>query len=389
MFKTALIKNLAIPKRSLVNLAGTSIGHSFGVHTSFADIAPLYDQRRLAFISNVGPLVEPTTAEKVLAGTARVPPFLLSHNDQTSMVQGWSINAGNDSGWGGRGLEMLPSSLRNPISAVTMDTNRTLVLGNQSAISFMPPGGARNWGTADLAYPSSEASQSLNRMANWQFAGDYEAEYARTMGNAIADQTRFVRAFQKAVVPTADFGTEDIGNKLRSLSSVLPIFKSQGLKRQVFLIHWGGFDTHSNQRGTGANTQDTQFIALAKALAAFDETNKANGMDMNVVSVVMSEFGRTLRPGSGGGSEHAWGSHWIAMGGPVAGGNVVGSFPSLVLGGADDGDLGKNGRFVPTIGSDQVGATLLQWLGVSSTNFVNVFPDLANFQTKTIPLFRS
>ena len=61
----------------------------------------------------------------------------------------------------------------------------------------------------------------------------------------------------------------------------------------------------------------------------------------------------------------------------------------LRLGGADDGDLGKNGRFVPTIGSDQVGATLLQWLGVSSTNFVNVFPDLANFQTKTIPLFRS
>ena len=128
---------------------------------------------------------------------------------------------------------------------------------------------------------------------------------------------------------------------------------------------------------------------MAKALAAFDETNKANGMDMNVVSVVMSEFGRTLRPGSGGGSEHAWGSHWMAMGGPVAGGNVVGSFPSLVLGGTDDGDLGKNGRFVPTIGSDQVGATLLQWLGVSSTNFVNVFPDLANFQTKTIPLFRS
>lgn len=382
-------QNLAIPKRSLVNLAGSSIGHTFGLHTSLADIAPLYDQRRLAFISNVGPLVEPTTAEKVLAGTARVPPFLGSHNDQTSMVQGWSINAGNDSGWGGRGLEMLPASLRNPISAVTMDTNRTLVLGTQSAISFMPPGGARYWGTADLAYPASEASQSLNRMANWQFAGDYEAEYARTMGNAIADQTRFVKAFQKAVAPTADFGSDDIGNRLRSLASVLPIFKSQGLKRQVFLIHWGGFDTHSNQRGTGPNTQDTQFIALAKALAAFDETNKANGLDMNVVSVVMSEFGRTLRPGSGGGSEHAWGSHWLAMGGPVAGGNVLGNFPALVLGGVDDGDPGTNGRFVPTTSSDQVGATLLQWLGVPSTNFTNVFPDLTNFQNKTIPLFRS
>jgi uncharacterized protein (DUF1501 family) len=103
----------------------------------------------------------------------------------------------------------------------------------------------------------------------------------------------------------------------------------------------------------------------------------------------MSEFGRTTRPGSGGGSEHAWGSHWMTLGGPVAGGTVYGTYPSLVLGGPDDGDRGLNGRHVPTTSSDQVGATLMQWLGLSPTQFHDVFPWLVNFQQKTLPLLRT
>jgi uncharacterized protein (DUF1501 family) len=128
---------------------------------------------------------------------------------------------------------------------------------------------------------------------------------------------------------------------------------------------------------------------VAKALAAFDSTNRANGLDMSVVTAVMSDFGRTVRPGSGGGSEHAWGNHLLALGGPVAGGTVLGSFPSPVLGGADDGDLMNNGRHVPTIATDQFGATLMQWLGLQPSQFHDVFPNLANFSQKTIPLIKT
>lgn len=380
-------QTLALAKASLSNLPGSAIGHTFGVHPALAPLVPLYTQGRLAFISNVGPLIQPSTARQVLDGAVDVPPFLLSHSDQTQIIQGWTV-ADDLSGWAGRGLELLPSALRNAVSAITMDTNRTLVLGKRSAVSFMPPGGARWWGTADLAQPQTLAAQTLGRMAQWQFANAYEAEYARTFGVAYSDQTYFVKAFQGAVTPTADFGNDQLGSRLSSVASVLPIFKSDGLKRQVILMHWGGFDTHTGQLGTGANTQDTQFAVLAKALAAFDATNKANGMDLNVITLVVSEFGRTTRPGSGGGSEHAWGSHWMAMGGPVAGGTVVGSFPNLVLGGVDDGDSGKNGRLVPTTSSDQVGATVMQWLGLPASQVHDVFPHLVNFTNKTVPLLR-
>ena len=261
--------NLALPRSSLVSLSGTSAGHTFGLHASLAPLASLYNAGRLAFISNVGPLVEPATGRQVLDNAVRLPPFLMSHNDQTAIVQGWNATE-EISGWAGRGLETLPSHLRHPLSAVTMDTNRTLVLGRQTPVTFMPPGGNRWWGTADLAYPETPSAQALNRMARWQSANAYEGEYARTLGSALYDSTELTKAFATAKNPAADFGGDWLGNNMRALASVLPVFKSQGLKRQVFLTHWGGFDTHANQRGGDMNSQDSQFVTLARVLDAFD-----------------------------------------------------------------------------------------------------------------------
>lgn len=381
-------QNLTLPKDSLVSLPGVVNERRFAVHPALRPLAALYERRRLGFIANVGPLVEPSTAAKIQSGEVSAPPFLLSHSDQVALVQGWVVTGEGINGWAGRALELLPSDLRGRMQAVTFNTNRTLVLGRHSPVSFIDRTGASWWGIGDLSRPHELGAQTLARMANWQFANDFEAEYARTYGRAYSDGVFLTQARAKAVAPSADFGTPDgVGGDLRTLASLLPVFRSEGLKRQVFLVDWGTFDTHAGQRGSGLLTQDTQLDQLAKALAAFDSTNMANGLDDSVVTLVMSEFGRTVRPGSGGGSEHGWGNHWWVMGGPVAGGTVVGTFPSLVLGGPDDGDLG-NGRLVPSISSDQVGATLMQWMGLDPGAFVDVFPALANFPIKTLPLLR-
>lgn len=384
-------QNLALARNSLAALPGTAAGHTFGLHPALRPLVDLYAQQRLAFLANVGPLVVPCTAAQVLADAVDVPPFLLSHSDQTAIVQGWTVTDDN-SGWAGRALELLPSRLHNRAAAVTMSTDRTLVLGRNSPVSNLNDWGApRWWGIGDLSRPADVGTQALKRMARWQFANAYEAEYARTYGLAIDDAIFFTEAWADAKPPQADFGSEDdrTPRGLRALASLLPTFKAAGLKRQVILLQAGKYDTHTNQRGSDPNTQDAQLAVLAKALTAFDTTNRANGMDMNVVTLVMSEFGRTVRPGSGGGSEHAWGNHWFALGGPVAGGKVLGTFPSPVLGGPDDGDAQKNGRHVPTMSCDQVGAGLMQWLGLDAAQFHDVFPNLVNFSTKTVPLLRA
>jgi uncharacterized protein (DUF1501 family) len=383
-------QNLALPRNSLVALPGTANGRTFGLHPALSPLVPLYGQQRLAFVSNVGPLVVPCTARQVLDNAVDVPPFLLSHSDQTAIVQGWGVSD-DSSGWAGRALELLPSRLQHRLSAVTSNTNRTLVLGRRTPVSFLDSNDSSWWGIGDLKRPQDVGPQTLARMAQWQFANAYEAEYSRSFGLTYEDAVAITQARQQAVRPTADFGndSEQVVRGLRNLASLMPVFKSQGLKRQVFLQSWGRFDTHANQRGSASDTQDAQLDVLAKALAAFDQTNRANGLDMNVVTLVMTEFGRTVRPGSGGGSEHAWGNHWFVLGGPVNGGTVVGTFPSLVLGGADDGDFRKNGRLVPSLSCDQVGATLMQWMGLTPAQFHDVFPNLVNFNQKTVALMRA
>lgn len=375
--------NLALTKSGLTALAGTAGGHTFGLHPSLALLAPLYAAKRLAFVANVGPLVEPVTAAQVLDNAVELPPFLMSHSDQVSITQGWTFNE-DSSGWAGRALELLPSSLQHPLAAVSLNNDRTLVQGRRTAVSFLSDDGSRWWGTADLANPAAEAVQALQRMARWQFANTYEAEYARTFGAALSDSTRFTKALLTAPPPGQDFGSDWIGERLRQLAMLLPVFKSDGLKRQVFQLQWGGFDTHAGQRGSGPNTQDVQFVHLATALAAFDGAMQSAGMADDVTVLVMTEFGRTLRPGSGGGSEHAWGNHWALLGGAVNGGTVHGRFPTLSLGGPDDCDPGKNGRLAPAIASDQVGSALMQWMGLPAGQVLDAFPLLARFAQHTL-----
>jgi uncharacterized protein (DUF1501 family) len=283
-------------------------------------------------------------------------------------------------------MERLPKSLKNPLSAVTNDNNKTLVLGQSSRVSFMSNGGSRYWGGADLSQPQTYWAQSISRMAQWQFSNAYEAEYARTLGGSIDESKILTEAFVKAAAPKGDFPSDYLGDQLRSLASVLPVFKSMGYRRQVFLLGWGGFDTHSDQRGSGPRTQDAQLDTLAKAVSAFDQSNIASGLGLDVTTFIMSDFSRTLKPASGAGSDHAWGNHWFAMGGSVLGGQVVGQFPSLVLGGVDDFDSEAEGRFVPTTASDQLGASLMQWMGLPADALLSVFPNLANFQQKSIAL---
>ena len=380
--------NLSLSRASLVGLPGTAAGHTFGLHPALAPLVSLYEQRRLAFIANVGPLAVPSTARQVLDGAVTLPPFLLAHPEQVAVQQGWMASADNDSsGWAGRGLEMLPSELQHPRAGLSTGPERTLVLGRRTPPALLAQG-MDLWGSGSLLDPSGEHVQDLTRMARNQYANAYRNDYVQQLDRALKDSAVVAQVFQRAKPAQGDFGNDTLSGQLRSVAMAMPVFKSMGLRRQSFLVTWGAFDTHAGQRGPGPTTQDTQLPPVARALAAFDAANLAAGLSDDVITLVMSEFGRTLRPSSGGGSEHAWGNHWMLFGGPVTGGTVHGTFPTLTLGGPDDGDPDKGGRFVPTTATDQVAFTLMQWMGLPATAILDVFPSLANFGQKQLPLLR-
>jgi len=102
----------------------------------------------------------------------------------------------------------------------------------------------------------------------------------------------------------------------------------------------------------------------------------------NVTTFTMSDFSRTFQPNSNNGSDHAWGSHHIVIGGAVKGGQIYGTYPTIALGGPDDS--GSNGRWVPSTASVQYAATLAQWFGVGTTDLPSVFPTIGNFATTSL-----
>jgi uncharacterized protein (DUF1501 family) len=66
------------------------------------------------------------------------------------------------------------------------------------------------------------------------------------------------------------------------------------------------------------------------------------------------------------------------MGGNVNGGQIYGTYPSLVLDGP--GYL-PGGIMVPTSATDSMFAELALWYGVPPSDLLSIFPNLGNFHT--------
>ena len=63
------------------------------------------------------------------------------------------------------------------------------------------------------------------------------------------------------------------------------------------------------------------------ALEAFVEELKTELWESTVV-LQFSEFGRTLSPNTGDGTDHGWGGNHFMLGGSVKRGKVLGQYPS-------------------------------------------------------------
>jgi uncharacterized protein (DUF1501 family) len=106
------------------------------------------------------------------------------------------------------------------------------------------------------------------------------------------------------------------------------------LGTRIITIHWGGFDTHSDQIAG----QDPQLKELSRALGAFKADLTTRGIEDRVSTLVFSEFGRRVEENGSAGTDHGAGGLMLAMGSGVRGG-LAAEWPGCEANEQKDGNI--------------------------------------------------
>ena len=371
--------NLA--QASLLPIQPVNLGMPFGLHPALPELQTLFAQKKMAILANVGTLLQPTTKSQYNAGVR--PLSLYSHADQQSQWQSAISSSAAGTGWGGRLADKVASfNGASGFPVVTSLDGTVLFTTGMATVPLTIPVS----GSFALSGYSGSAAANARLAAVQQLLTQGSANTFVTGANAIGSQALQLSATVNPILANTNstlapiFATQQTGtaNQLYQVAKMIEARAATGAKRQIFFVQLGSFDTHGDQ----TNRQQNLFAELSPALKAFYDATVALGVSAQVTTFTLSDFGRTFQPASGGGTDHAWGSHHFIIGDSVKGGSMYGLYPQLVLAGPSDAET--EGRWLPSTAVDQYGATLARWFGVGSADLGAVFPNLAKFPTSDL-----
>ena len=366
-----------LPQNSLGVIATANGKEMYGLHARLDRLRDLYSRGKLAVVANVGTLVRPISREQYQQGAA-VPLNLFSHSDQQQQWQMASIPGAPHNGWAGRAADLVSirsAPSRFPIGVSTAG-NSLFLTGELPEVSII---------NGQLGLDGSDGSIAENaRDAAFQQIVKFPTGMAliQKANQVTADGLNAAKELNGALSAGSSlktpFPSTSLGKQLQQVARVMNVRKELGAQRQIFYVAIGDFDTHTDSM----RRQDVLLADMAASMSAFYDATLEMQIEQQVVTFTESEFGRTLQPSSGAGTDHAWGSHHLVMGGAVKAADVCGAFPVLALQGPED--VTGRGVWVPTISLDQYGATLASWFGVADDSLTKVFPNLGNFSPRKL-----
>ena len=367
-------QNMAILQGDLLPINPlTPDGADYGLHPMMTGVQTLFESNRAAFVSNTGPLVEPTTKTQYQNKSVLLPPQLFSHNDQQDQ---WSSLRGvnqSKTGWAGRIADLIRTNVADQQMATNVslfgsslfqsaDETVAYVMGNTGPIPFT--------GFDNTAGGQAQRA-AFEQVLNANYGSIYERGFAEVQRRAVASADLIGDALADAPVLNTVFPVSQLGRQLSTVAQLIAVRDTLQMQRQVFLVATGGFDSHDDQL---ANQPDL-LGGISESMAAFYNATVELGVSDMVTSFTPSDLGRSLTS-NGDGTDHAWGGNQLVIGDAVAGREIYGTYPRLEISGPDD--VG-GGRIIPTTSADQYAATLSKWFGIPDTDLATVAPNIDNF----------
>lgn len=377
--------NLALTPAQLIDIHPTGLPN-YAVHGGMPEVASLFEAGKAAFVANVGTLIEPVqNRTQIEQSLKRLPLGLYSHSDQIEQWQ-TSIPQGRSGiGWGGRMVDLIKDLNTSQIvpMQISLDGSNTWQTGNSVAEYSITPAGATALAGYNAGWvPSQDEANALSAAVDSQLAQQYTNLLAQTFNTrkkqALDAYQQFATATAPALPGGVTFPSTYVGSRLAMVAKAIQGRAALGAVRQTFFVQWGGWDHHDNV----LDNQAAMLPQVSAAIGAFYNALNVMGIADKVTLFTASDFGRTLTSNSRG-SDHAWGSNQLVVGGGVNGKRIFGQYPSLAVNpdvGAEVNPLDTGrGRFIPTTSCDEFFAELALWLGVSPSNLPLVLPNIGNF----------
>jgi uncharacterized protein (DUF1501 family) len=371
---------LAIPRDNLLSIKPTNVqGREFGFHPAMGGIQTLFNAGKAAVIANVGTLAQPLTKAQYQSGTVQKPANLFSHSDQQTL---WHTSAADNTirtGWGGRVGDRFAAGNQsgNLTTCLSVAGNSSFLSGDSIRPFPVSPSGRFGLDFIDGGSETAALSAGVTRMLGNARTNVMENVWLEILNGAIVNQKQLSAGLSGAPAFQTVFPGSNLGDALKMVARLISVRKTFGAKRQIYFAGIGGFDTHGEDQ---LQRQQELLGEVSGAMTAFYNATNELGLGENVTAFTASDFNRNF-PTNGRGSDHAWGSHHMVVGGAVKGNAMYGKFPTQILDGPDDAN---NGSWIPTTSVDQYAATLATWFGVPSTELNLVFPNLNRFASANL-----
>lgn len=374
--------DLALPQGNLLALDNAgSDGRQFGVHPSMPEVAQLFNAGDLAFVANVGTLVEPTTLSGIESGLATLPLGLYSHSDQ---IMHWQTSVPDKRigiGWGGRTADLLKSLNDNDTISMNISLSGTNLFQTGATLTEYTAvpwdnGAVQIYGHDDIWWSRHVLQNAaIESMLDLQYQNLFDQTFANATRSAIDGSNQFATAIETVPAFVTQFSDNELSNSLAMVAKTIAARETLGYRRQTFFVMLGGWDHHDEV----LNNQVAMLSIVSKALKEFRDAMVELGVHNEVTAFTASDFGRTLTS-NGQGSDHAWGGNHMVMGGAVLGGRIYGDYPALYEN--NPLDTGR-GRLIPTTACDEYFAELALWFGVDPSDLSAVFPNIGRFYDTT------
>lgn len=371
--------NIAIPLDQMLPVfPDNTAGRLFGIHPSMVRSQQLFNEGKMAFISNVGTLVEPTTKEQYWQGQTNLPLGLYSHSDQGQQWMTGLPNERSGKGWGGKVADIINDMNNNPNISMNLSLSGTNIFQTgQSTVEFaLDPyngssgiygyGDVDEWNVFDRL-----RTKAINSMVDFEYQDMFSKTYIDVIRRSRDGHEQFQDAIGNVPQIQTFFTDNYLSRAFQMAAYSIAAHESLGMKRQIFFIDYGGWDHHDEV----LNAQSGLLYELDTAFGEFSDALTELGLGNQVTTFSLSEFGRTLTS-NGNGTDHAWGGNVMVMGDDVIGKNIYGEYPTLAL--QSSLELGS-GVILPQISADQYFAELALWFGINPSDLSSIFPTLTNF----------